>query len=181
MQPRLLNYDLYLAAIGLPGVAAGDGARRNENDVARNGLLLKSGQKVDGLTMTFAKGAAALLGRVASADSSLPPALHLMLIPAEKEKSDDVLRFFEVPIQSDGRFFFPNIPPGKYWLYAQVASQELTADGTARPFAWDANQRALLRRNAQAWNQTVELGPCQRIRDYSVTYTPPPPGAATKR
>lgn len=38
----------------------------------------------------------------------------------------------------------------------------------ARALAWDSNERARLRQEAEAANVTIELRPCQRTSDYTL-------------
>jgi hypothetical protein len=43
-------------------------------------------------------------------------------------------------------------------------------DKPARPAAWDAAERAKLRREAEAAKVVIELKPCQRLSDYVLRY-----------
>ena len=44
------------------------------------------------------------------------------------------------------------------------------SDGPPSPAAWDAVERAKLRKEAEAMKTEVELKPCQRITDQVVKY-----------
>jgi hypothetical protein len=78
---------------GTPSQAA------RQNDAARNGVGLKFGERVTGLTVTLAEGAASLRGLIKpGAGGPIPPKLHVYLVPAEKENAEDVLRFFAGPV-----------------------------------------------------------------------------------
>ncbi len=134
-------------------------------DVARQGLDLKAGEKLTGVTLTIAEGAAELRGRVTGTD--LPARLRVHLIPAEKD--DDVLRYFEV-VTRDGAFTFGNLAPGKYWLVTRLVPEDESDEKPAKPVAWDANERAKLRREAVAANNAIELTACQRVKDFSLKF-----------
>jgi hypothetical protein len=62
------------------------------------------------------------------------------------------------------------LSPGKYWLLARAVPDSEPNDKPARPAAWDAAERAKLRREAEAAKIVIELKPCQRIRDYALRY-----------
>ncbi|MFS8086439.1 MAG: carboxypeptidase regulatory-like domain-containing protein, partial [Acidobacteriota bacterium] len=89
---------------------------------ARDGIILKSGERVSGLTVTITEGAASIRGRIsAAAGQSLPPGMRLYLVPAERDSSENLLRFFEETVATDGTFAIGNLAPGRYWMIAQPA------------------------------------------------------------
>ena len=137
-------------------------------DVGRNGLAVKSGDRVSGLVVTIANGAASLRGSLKAENESLraPARMVVHLVPAEPAAADDVLRFAEVPAARNGAFEFKNIAPGKYHLLTRSAPNDEPNDNP--PAAWDAVERAKLRKEAEAMNVEVELKPCQRITDQIV-------------
>jgi hypothetical protein len=92
------------------------------------------------------------------------------LAPAEPEARDEALRFVEARVENDGLFSFSNLAPGKYWLLARAVPDPEPNDKPARPTAWDAAERAKLRREAEAANIVIELKPCQRVRDYMLRF-----------
>ncbi|HZS03277.1 MAG TPA: carboxypeptidase-like regulatory domain-containing protein [Blastocatellia bacterium] len=175
--PQMLNENWYVRSVTLPVAtnaragAAAKAAAATAAEVGRNGLMLKSGERLNGLTITLAEGAAALKGKVVAEGQGkgLPPHLRVYLIPAEKEAADNVLRYAETRAGSDARFGFSNLSPGKYWLLAQPAEDE-AAEKQGRPKAWDANERAKLRREAESLNQVIELQPCQRVADHTLQF-----------
>ncbi|MGB7922306.1 MAG: hypothetical protein WCF57_03590, partial [Pyrinomonadaceae bacterium] len=93
------------------------------------------------------------------------------LIPAEREQADATLRFMEAEVLDDGAFAFTNIAPGRYWLIAKPVAVKDSAETNARPLAWDATSRSLLRREAERANVVVDLQPCQAMVDYVLRYT----------
>ncbi|HWQ31748.1 MAG TPA: hypothetical protein VNQ79_02600 [Blastocatellia bacterium] len=172
--PRLPDDNFYLRSITLPASApkparAGTAsAGSSANDPARNGLTLKSGERVTGLIVTAAEGAAALKGKVSAEGAKLPARLRVFLLPAEKEVADNVLRYAEAGADGDGAFSFSHLAPGRYLLLARAVPENESADRPVRPLAWDSNERAKLRREAEAANVTIELKPCQRVNDYTL-------------
>jgi hypothetical protein len=132
---------------------------------------LKFGERVSGVTVTLAEGAASLRGALKSgAGESVPAKLYLNLVPAEKESAEDVLRFFTTPVQADGKFAVSNVPPGRYWVLAGVsANDELQFDSKLRaPEA--AETRAQMRRDAEAAKTSLEFKPCQNVSNYELPF-----------
>ena len=107
----------------------------------------------------------ALSGKVApeKEGSRLPARLRVHLVPAEAGAASDVLRYAEAFARSDGSFSLSNIAPGKYWLVARAAPDDEPSDGPPPPAAWDAVERAKLRKEAEAMKVEIELKPCQRV------------------
>ena len=139
------------------------------SDVSKSGLSLKSGEQLTGLTLTLAEGAAGLTGHVVAAPGkSLPARVRVHLIPAET--ADDVLRYYEV-VTRDASFAFQHLAPGKYWLHARAVPEDESDEKPAKPVAWDAVERAKLRREAEAANNTLVLTPCQRVKDHTLVFS----------
>ncbi len=137
------------------------------SEPARNGLPVKAGDKVNGLVVTAAPGAASLKGVVKpAAGAKLPASLRVFLVPAEPEAKDDVLRYAEAEAGTSGEFSFASLAPGKYWLVARAVPITETAEKRPRPVAWDAAERVKLRKEAEAANAVVELKVCQRLTDF---------------
>jgi hypothetical protein len=138
-------------------------------DAARNGINLKFGERVSGLTVTLAEGAASLRGAVRLAEGeSIPAKLHLDLVPAERESAEDVLRFFTVPVNSDGTFGINNLPPGRYWAFARVVGDSQPQSDSRLRAPEEAGTRAQIRRAAEAAKTAVELKPCQNVSNYEL-------------
>src|SRR5215510_333597 len=135
----------------------------------RNGIILKSGERVAGLTITLATGAAGLKGKITPAgDAGLPSRLRAHLVPAEPLAKDDLLRFAETLVESNGSFSFVNLAPGKYLITTREIPVSEAPDEPARPVAWDAAERAKLRKEAEAAKVEVELKVCQRVSDFEL-------------
>ena len=179
LEPRLPNENWYVKAITAPAstsVSANTKAAAARGalvaDISRNGITLKAGEKFTGVVATIADGAAGLSGKVipVAEGSRLPARLRVHLIPAEARDADDVLRYAEAYARSDGSFLLSNLAPGKYWLIARAATDDDTTDPPVAPIAWDANERAKLRRQAMAAKNEIELQPCGRLKDYVLRF-----------
>ena len=171
IEPGSISEDWYIRAITLPAAAQD----KPPVDASRNGVAVKAGDHLTGMSVTITEGAAGLRGRILpSSDAArLPDRLRVHLVPAEKEAADETLRFAEAVAQSDGTFSLKNIAPGRYLLTARTIPDEEAAERTLRHVAWDAEGRKLLRQEAETSGVILELQPCQRIVDHVLRYTPP--------
>ena len=162
---KLLDDNWYIRSITLPGAPVKAPARAPAKattlDVARTGITLKSGDKITGLTVKVAEGAATVKGSVKS-DEPLPPMLRVYAVPVEKERAEDVLRYAETAVANDGSFSVGHLAPGKYWLLTRLEIED------AKKKIWDSAERTKLRREAEAANVVVELQACQRITGYQL-------------
>ena len=141
------------------------------NDAGRNGLTLKAGERLAGVTVTIASGAAGLKGKITTAAGvKLPSRLRVYLLPAEPEAKDELLRFAEVKAEENGSFSFANLAPGKYLLTTRAIPDTEPADKPAKPAAWDLMERAKLRKEAEAAHALVELKACQRVTDFALRF-----------
>ncbi|MGH9852624.1 MAG: MSCRAMM family protein, partial [Blastocatellia bacterium] len=173
IEPRLPNENWFVKSIAASAPPAAANIRRAakpsaSTDIARSGITLKSGENLTGLTLTVADGAAGLRGKVAAEKegAQLLSRLRVHLTPAEDAASDDVLRYVETVVRGDGSFVLNNLAPGKYWLVARAAPDDEPSDRPPMPVAWDANERAKLRREAMAAKNEIELALCGRMKDY---------------
>jgi hypothetical protein len=146
-------------------------------DVTRSGILLRQGESVAGVKIVIAPGAASLRGRVApnneaQADAAPAPRrkMRIHLIPAEATAAEEVQRYYESPTRSDNSFEFKHLAPGKYLMLARSVAENEPADLQDRPVAWDATERAKLRREAEGVKNEIELKPCARVNDYVLRY-----------
>ncbi len=124
-------------------------------NVARNGIAIKSGEKIGGLRVSIADGAAGIKGKVSKENATI------FLLPAEKEAADDLLRYRQDGAGSGGGFQFLHLAPGRYYLLAKSGTVD-------RNRLWNATSRTALRAEAAAGGITIELQPCQRIPDFSL-------------
>jgi hypothetical protein len=144
-------------------------------DASQIGISVKAGERVSGLTVIIAEGAASVAGQVTPAreGAALPARLKVHIVPAEREQADNPLRFKETTVRPDGSFSLSNIAPGKYLLLARPAPAENDLTASARPAAWDAEQRKSLGQEATAAGVSLDLQPCQRAAGFSLKYATP--------
>jgi hypothetical protein len=162
---RPFDESLYVRAVQLPGAAP------NAPAAARDSFELKPGQQLSGVVARLAEGAAGFGGRVSTAEGAspqTPPPTRVHLVPQERERAEDTLRYYEAAVAPDGAFSFKNLAPGRYLLLARAEAE--SAEAPHRPAAFDADTRARLRREAEAAAVTVELQPCQRTSDYALKF-----------
>lgn len=162
----------YLRSVKLPITTTTRGVAANrQTDVAKDAINLKFGERVSGIIVTLAEGAASLRGSVKiTAGGSVPPKLYVHLVPVEKEAAEDVLKYFTVLIGSDGAFKLNNLAPGKYWIIARLSpDNEPQYDAKLRAPA-GAEQRKLLRNAAESAKSEIELKPCQSVIDFEVPF-----------
>jgi hypothetical protein len=182
LEPRLPNENWYVKAITASASTSSSANTKEQArgalsaDISRNGITLKAGEKITGVVATIADGAAGLSGKVIPTSGSgegsrLPARLRIHLIPAEARAADEALRFAEAFAREDGSFLLSNIPPGKYWLIALAAPDDEMSDRPVAPLAWDANERAKLRRQSMAAKNEIELQPCGRVKDYLLRFS----------
>lgn len=151
-------------------------AANTQNDLARNGVAVKFGENVSRVTVNLAEGAASLRGSLKlQAGQHVPAGFYLYLLPAEKESTDDVLRFFTSEVGADGAFAFNNLPPGRYWALGQVAPNNETQSDFKLRLPEETETRSRLRREAEAGKVIVELKPCQNAIDYQMALSLPLP------
>src|SRR5581483_7973250 len=130
-------------ALTLPTTTTNKRAPATQVDIARNGFSLQPGESLTGVTVTVAEGAAALSGKVVAATTGAthPAQLRVFLLPAEATAADEVLRYAEMRLRSDGSFAFGNLAPGKYWLRVRAPAADESSERPLRPLAWDQTER----------------------------------------
>ncbi|MBO0857762.1 MAG: carboxypeptidase regulatory-like domain-containing protein [Chloracidobacterium sp.] len=170
---QLPDENWYVRAISLEGKPTLPSARKTPTrviiNVARDGVTLKPGEKPAGMTVTIADGAAAVKGKVvAEQDGKLPGKVRAYMIPAEKEAAEDTLRYAQANAGPDGDFNIKNLAPGRYYLLAKMVKDSAGAKTSSQHKAWDAAARAILRREAEAAGNVLELQNCQRVEDYKL-------------
>ncbi len=137
-------------------------------DVARQGIYVRPGEKLTGVSMLIAEGAASVQGKIIAApDQKLPSKIRVYAIPFGVQEAENTTRYFEA-LTRDSTFTLDNLAPGKYWIYAAGIGE--TEKFTLRDTKiWDSKSRAQLRRDAEAAKQLIELAPCQKVKDFALT------------
>ncbi|HJQ71269.1 MAG TPA: carboxypeptidase regulatory-like domain-containing protein [Blastocatellia bacterium] len=169
----------YVRSMNLLAAASAGKPKVVARDAARLGLQLNQGERLTGLTITIAEGAASIAGKVLPAKEGerLASQVRIHLAPAEPESKDDALRYREVMADADGDFAIASLAPGRYFILAREVAETSAAEDEPRPAGWDEATRAAIRREAEAVNQTIELQPCKRVADYSVRVAAAKPAA----
>ena len=171
----------YVRAINLPTtvavtnqqpsqVAPAAASKPNQSYPWQGTIAIKSGQQVSGVSIIVGQDAASLRGRVTVTPegTAYPADLYVHLVPADREQTNDVLRYSDTMIMSDGSYAFSNIAPGRYFIVSRVEPAGETLGTSPRSSGWDQMARAKLRQEAEAAKVVVDLKPCQRLRDYAL-------------
>jgi len=158
-EPRFFARYWYLASIS--------GANAKV-DAAANWTPVKSGDQLGNFTITLAEGAASVRGKLTPpTGAELPSGMGVYLVPADREKAADVLRYFVATVEADGTFAFNNLPPARYFALAQTLDAQMNTLAKLRlPEAVEA--RTKLRRTAETQKTDLELKACQNLTDYQL-------------
>ena len=173
--PRFFARYWYLQSIThtTVGAASAKSALSNQKiDVAKNWVTVNSGDRLTGLTVTLAEGAGSVRGRLlVPEDRKVPANLNVIFVPAEREKADDVLRYFAFDVAPDQTFSADNLPPGRYWVIAQPRlDRDKPGSNLRLPDA--ATNRTKIRLAAELAKNEIELKPCQNVSNYQLTAKP---------
>ncbi len=140
----------------------------------RDWITLKSGERISGLTITLAEGAASLQGHVVAGENEkLSAKSFVYLVPAEKEDVENVLRFFVTDVTAEGKFSFTNLPFGRYWTIALDVSRSGPTSLFKVRSPEESAGRTKLRREAENFKNLIELKPCQNVSDYELSIALP--------
>ena len=166
---QYLAKDWYLKSVSLlpPETATIKGG--TPLDAARTWTTLKPGDRLNGLTITLAQGAASLRVQIAlNKGETLGEKLHVYLVPAERETADDPLRFYGAAVTAAGKVALNNIAPGRYLVLAQGAMDESASPLTRLRSPDEKAYRMKMRREAETLKAEIDLKPCQRVADLKV-------------
>jgi hypothetical protein len=171
IDPRPPASGWYVRSIAIGGTETA-ASRTASLVTARDGIVLKSSERVTGLTVTITEGAASIRGRVSvAAGQTLPSRMRLYLVPAESDSSENLLRFFEGTVADDGTFVMGNLAPGRYWMIAQPAVE--SDSNSVKSIKSDSAFRSKVLRDAEALKKEIAFKPCERRADYDLPYAPP--------
>lgn len=128
-------------------------------------------ERLTGLTVTFAEGAASLRGKVEAGEGKkLPSRMFVYLSPAEPAKVEDIVRYFASLAAEDGGFTLTNLPPGRYWLTVTPAAESDANMMSKLRLPDEIELRAKLRRDGEASKLQIELKPCENLSDYQLAF-----------
>jgi hypothetical protein len=136
---------------------------RKPSNVTRVWTTVKTGDKLSGLIVTLAQGAALFQGQIEG--ETIPEKLSVYLIPSEREAAVELLRFYGGPV-TQGKFGLYNIAPGRYWILTLPAGEN--APSTKMRVPDETETRARLRRDAEAAKMEIEFKPCQSVTDFKL-------------
>jgi len=168
LRALLPSDDWYIQSIIRPGSKSQPSAQAPKPSQSPAELVsINNGESMSGLAINLATGAGSVNGQIKSSNQNALDfsAQRLFLVPTEKERADDTLRYAQVSISSDGSFSFRNLAPGRYFLISRILSGP---ENPARPLVWDPKERANLLHDAEAFGAAVEIRPCQAINDYKL-------------
>ncbi|HEY2963966.1 MAG TPA: carboxypeptidase-like regulatory domain-containing protein [Pyrinomonadaceae bacterium] len=167
----------YLQSITFaPTPVAGAKVASKPIDATRVWTNIKPADKLSGLTITIAQGAASLRGNLALGEGEQVPArLFVYLVPAERERAEDVLRYFAAPVSPEGKITLNNIAPGRYWILTQTVSDDTLAPLAKLRLPLETETRARFRREAEAAKTEIEFKPCQNVTDFQLPLKPAQP------
>jgi len=138
-------------------------------DAARTWTILKPGDRLNGLTIILGHGAASLRGHIAlSKGETQAEKLYVYLVPAERERIDDPLRFYGAAVLGEGKVALNNLAPGRYLVFAQEATDDPASPLTRLRSPDETAYRMRLRREAETVKAEIELKPCQTLADLKV-------------
>lgn len=157
---RIPTPSWYLQSVSLTPVKPGKAV-----DASRVWTSVRLGERVSGLTVTLAQGAATLLGQLVLAEGETRPEnVLVLLVPAESERANDILRYYNTPVLVDGKITFNNLAPGRYWVLAKVGTPGAAASPlTKLRYPDETETRARLRREAEEGKNEIEFKPCQNV------------------
>lgn len=169
---RAPGEDWYVRSLTLPQTVRAAATPQGRATAPPPGTVsIRTGERITNVLINLAQGAAALRGRVTVPEgAALPANLRVYLVPSERERADDLLRYAEASVGADGSFSFTSLAPGRYWLLLRAQPPASDVLQPPRMLSWDDEGRKTLRREAEAANNAVELKPCQRVSDYTTSY-----------
>lgn len=156
----------YVRSIQLTGA----GPAKKPVDVTGVWTNIKTGDRLSGLTFTLAQGAASFHGQLVLGEGEkVLPRTYVYLIPAERERSENPWNYFGTGLAVEGKFGMTNIPPGRYWIFAETISDGAAVIKLTRlRFPHGAEIRTRLRRAAEAAKNEITLRPCQEVGDFKL-------------
>lgn len=141
-------------------------------NIPRDGVSVKRGDHVTGLTVMFAEGAAKLKGHLSAGEGQpLPLKLRVYLVPEEREAAGNLYRYYETAAERDGSFTLDNIAPGRYLMWARRAEENEI--GITKFVRLDENLRTTLLKEAEAQKKAIAFKPCEQVADFDLSYIAP--------
>jgi hypothetical protein len=138
-------------------------------NVARDGVLLKRGDRLTGLTVTFTEGAAKIKGHLSAGEGqTLPLKLRVYLVPEEREAAGNLYRYYEAAVERDGAFTIDNLAPGRYLAVARRSEESEL--GTTKLVRLDETLRTTVLKEAGALKKAIAFKPCEQVDDFDLPF-----------
>jgi hypothetical protein len=167
--PSLKAKQWYVHSITF-GPASTNAPKVKQVDATRVWTNVATGDRLNGLTIAMAQGGVTLRGELSlSPGERAPEGSFLYLAPIEREKANDVLRFFTTRIERNGWFEINNIAPGRYWILAQMGGESSAMSAKVR-LPNETETRAQIRREAEAAKTEMEFKPCQDVVNFRLPF-----------
>ena len=74
-----------------------------------------------------------------------------------------MLRYFAVPVNSEGRFYLYQVAAGRYWIFAGPGTDNTQYEVSKIRLPDGADARSSLRAAAEAAKHEIEINPCQDL------------------
>jgi hypothetical protein len=160
----------YLQSISLSLPApAGVKTASNPIDTTRGWTTIKSGDRLSGLSVRLAQGAASFNGQLVFDSAESPPEkLFVYLVPVEPEYAGNSLRFYGGTVSPEGKIQLVNLAPGRYWVLVQPAVDDASSAFPQFRIPDETETRAKLRRRAEELKTEIELKPCRELSDFKI-------------
>ena len=166
---RYFAKDWYLKSLSFVPAESANAKAGKPLDAARTRTTLKPGDRLTGLTITLAQGAASVRGHInLSKGETLAEKLYVYLVPAERETADDPLRFYGAAVTAAGKVALNNLAPGRYLVFAQGVADDSVSPLTRLGSPDETAYRSKLHREAETVKTEIELKPCQKVADLNV-------------
>ena len=141
-------------------------------NIPRDGVSLKRGDHVTGLTVTLAEGAAKLTGHLSAGEGqSLPLKLRVYLVPEERAFAANLYRYYETAAERDGTFTLDNVAPGSYLIVARRTEEN--ESGLIKLVRLDETLRTTVLKEAEALKKALAFKPCEQVKDFDLSYVSP--------
>jgi hypothetical protein len=148
----------YLQSISLsPPAPAGVKAASKPIDTTRGWTTIKSGDRLSGLIVRLAQGAASFHGQlVFDSAENRPEKWFAYLVPAEPEHASNSLRFYGGTVSPEGKIQLVYLAPGRYWVLVQPAIDDALSAFPQFRIPGETETRAKLRPDAEELKTEIE-------------------------
>jgi hypothetical protein len=141
-------------------------------NIPRDGISLKRGDHIAGLTVTITEGAAQLSGHLSAGEGqTLPLKLRVYLVPEDRVAAANLYRYYETSAEKDGSFTLDNVAPGRYLIVPRRAEENET--GVTKLVRLDETLRTTVLKEAEGLKRVVAFKPCEKVADFDLPFVVP--------